>query len=248
MIKPSFLEPDDQPTIIGKVFDVPLVVKGWTGLPLLELASFGIFSIISRHDHPQWSHQKHLSVGAFSTVILFGSEWCHNLAHVAFARWIGKPVDAIRVFFGTPLLIYYDMDDQHVSPVQHMLRALGGPIFNALMIPLSWFARRFTSNGSLASYCADFSLKVNAFLSTASLLPIPGLDGGSHLKWLLVKGGRDHVAADEVVKRVNQFTGFGMVAASGLAVHKRHTWFATGLALFGIISLAVGFGLLKEHK
>jgi Zn-dependent protease len=248
MIKPSFLEPEDQPTVIGRVSSTPLVVKGWTGLPLLELLTFGIFSMINGHDHPGWSRQKRLSIGALSSAILFGSEWCHNLAHAAVAEWIGKPVDAIRIFFGTPLLIYYDLNDQQVSPAQHMLRALGGPIFNALMVPLSWFARQLTSKDSLANYCADFALKVNTFLSMAAFLPIPGLDGGSLLKWSMVKGGRDLAVADETVKTVNRITGMNLAAASGIAFKKCHAWTAISLALCGVISLAVGFGLLREHE
>ena len=39
MIKPAFLEAEDQPTVVGHVFGTPVVVKGWTGLPLLELGS-----------------------------------------------------------------------------------------------------------------------------------------------------------------------------------------------------------------
>jgi Zn-dependent protease len=248
MIKPSFLEPEDQPTVIGKVFNSLLVVKGWTGLPLLELLSLGIFTLISRHDHPYWSRQKRLMTVVLSSTILFGSEWCHNLAHAALADWIGKPVDAIRIFFGTPLLIYYDINDQQVSPAQHMLRGLGGPVFNALMLPLCWFARQFTSEDSLAHFGADFALKVNAFLATAAFLPIPGLDGGSLLKWSVVKGGRNPVVADEAVKTVNRFTGLGLAAATGIAIKKRHVWSAVGFALFGVISLAIGFGLLKEHE
>ena len=46
--------------------------------------------------------------------IVLGSEWCHNLAHAAAARAIGKPVDAIRITWGMPLLVYYDINDKNV--------------------------------------------------------------------------------------------------------------------------------------
>jgi Zn-dependent protease len=247
MIKPSFLEPEDQVTPIAHVFGAPVVAKGGTGIPLLELVAFGIFTLIARRNHPNWTQQRKLSIGALSAAILFGSEWCHNLAHVVVARAIGKPVDAVRVFFGTPLLIYYDVNNEKVSASQHMLRATGGPVFNALMAVISWLARQFTAEGSLACYCADFALKVNALLLTASLLPIPGLDGGSLLKWSFVKHGLSLQEADEGVKKVNILVGSGLATASTIAIKKRKVWHGVGLGLFAIISFAIGFGLLKER-
>ena len=48
MIKPAFLSSDEQPTILGHVFEAPLVVKGITGLPVLELAAWGIVNLAGR--------------------------------------------------------------------------------------------------------------------------------------------------------------------------------------------------------
>lgn len=248
MIKPAFLEPEDRPAVVGHAFGTPMVVKGWTGLPLIELVVWGVLSWVAGRKRPDWSRQKRAYAGAVTTFIMLGSEWCHNLAHTAIAKWIEKPVDAIRIFWGTPLLIYYDINDQQVSPHQHILRALGGPVFNALMVPLSWFARLFSREGSLNRYAADFALGTNAFISSLSLLPIPGIDGGPLLKWSLVGHGHTPVQADEVVKYVNRFTGGGLAIASGLALKRRQVWIAAAFAAFAATSLAIGFGFLKEQK
>jgi Zn-dependent protease len=248
MIKPTFLEPEDRPAVVGHAFGTPMVVKGWTGLPLIELVVWGVLSWVAGRKRPDWSRQKRAYAGAVTTFIMLGSEWCHNLAHTAIAKWIEKPVDAIRIFWGTPLLIYYDINDQQVSPHQHILRALGGPVFNALMVPLSWFARLFSREGSLNRYAADFALGTNAFISSLSLLPIPGIDGGPLLKWSLVGHGHTQVQADEVVKYVNRFTGGGLAIASGLALKRRQVWIAAAFAAFAATSLAIGFGFLKEQK
>ena len=53
MIKPPFLEPEDRPAVIGNVLGVPLVVKGRTGLPLIELVVWGILTWVARHKHPE---------------------------------------------------------------------------------------------------------------------------------------------------------------------------------------------------
>jgi Zn-dependent protease len=248
MIKPAFLEPEDRPTIVGQVFGTPMVVKGWTGLPLIELVLWGILSWVAGRKRPDWSWRKRTCAGAVTTFVMLGSEWCHNLAHTAVAFMIGRPVDAIRIFWGTPLLIYYDINDQKVTPRQHMLRALGGPVFNALMVPLAWLAKHFTREGSLFRYAADFALGTNIVLSTVSLLPIPGIDGGPLLKWSLVDRGHSPEEADEVLKGVNRLVGGGLAVASGVALNKRRKWLAVALAAFAATSLAIGFGLLKEQK
>lgn len=248
MIKPTFLEPEDQPTIVGNIFNSPLVVKGWTGLPLIELVVWGFMTWIAGRKHPEWSSDKRTWAGAMTTAIMLGSEWCHNLAHTAVANKIGRPVDAIRIFYGTPLLIYYDINDQQVTPIQHILRASGGPLFNALMVPLCWLGRRLTRERSLSRYVADYALGTNCFISIFSLLPIPGIDGGPLLKWSLVEQGCNQVEADEVVKRVNLAMGSGLGIASAVAFKKRRRWLGAAIAAFAATSLAIGFGLLKEQK
>lgn len=248
MIKPSFLEPGDQPTVIASIFNAPLVVKGWTGLPLIELVAWGVMTWFASRKHPQWSAGKRLWAGAITTAIVLGSEWCHNLAHAALANKIGRPVDAIRIFFGTPLLIYYDINDRQVTPKQHIFRASGGPLFNALMVPLGWLARHHTRENSLSRYAADYALGTNCFLSTFSLIPIPGIDGGPLLKWSLVEHGRSQAEADEAVQKVNLAVGSGLGVASIVAFKKRRKWLGAAIAAFAATSFAIGLGLLKEHK
>ncbi len=248
MIKPPFLDPEDRPTALGHVFGAPMVVKGWTCLPVIELVVWGILSWVAGCKRPDWSRKKRAAAGAATTIIMLGSEWCHNLAHAAVASRIGKPVDAIRIFWGTPLLIYVDINDQKVSPYQHILRSLGGPIFNALLIPVCWLTRQLTQEGTLGRYAADFAIGTNTFLSTVSLLPIPGIDGGPILKWSLVQRGYNPDKADEVVKGVNRVVGGGLGIAAGVALKNQRKWLGLTIAAFAVTSLAIGFGLLKEQE
>jgi Zn-dependent protease len=248
MIKPTFLSSDEQPTTLGHVFEAPIVVKGITGLPVLELVAWGLLTWVAGKKRPDWSQSKRATAGALTTLILFASEWGHNLAHALFAHRIGKPVDAIRILGGTPMLIYYDTNDQDVSPRQHILRASGGPIFNTLMVPLCWIARNLTREGSLPRYAVNFALGTNIFIGTVALLPIPGIDGGPILKWSLVERGQSPQEADEMVKKVNLVMGTGLGVASGVAIKKQHKWLAAAIGAFALTSLAIGLGLLKEQK
>ena len=248
MIKPAFLNSDEQSTTLGQVFGTPIVVKGVTGLPVLELATWGILSWVAGHKKPGWRKSTRVAAGALTTLILFASEWGHNLAHAAVAHRIGKPVDAIRIYWGTPLLIYYDINDQDVSPRQHILRAAGGPIFNALMVPICYLARNLTRDESLPHYVVNFALGTNIFISSVALLPIPGIDGGPLLKWSLVESGRSPQGADETLKKVNLAMGSGLGIASGLAFKKRRKWLGAAIGTLALISLAIGLGLIKEQK
>ena len=248
MIKPALLKPEDRPAVVGYAFGAPMVVKGYTGLPLIELVAWGVLSWMAGRKRPDWSRQKQAYAGAVTTFIMLGSEWCHNLAHTAIARRIGKPVDAIRIFWGTPLLIYYDINDQGVTPRQHIVRALGGPAFNAILVPACWFIKHFTRPGSFSRYILDFAQGTNSVLATLSLLPIPGIDGGPILKWTIVEKKRSVEQADELVKGVNRILGSGLAMGAGVALKKRHKWIGVALAAFAATSLAIGFGLIKEQN
>jgi Zn-dependent protease len=247
MKKPPVFEPTDRATTIGLVFGTPLVVKGKSWLPVAELLAWVIMTWVEGRRHPGWDWRKRLGAGALTGAVILGSEWCHNLAHAGAARQIGKPMDAMRVVAGMPLVVYHDINDQSVAPWQHIRRALGGPLFNAMLLPFVFFIRRFTRPGSVGRETADAAAGMNLFLSTISLLPIPGIDGGAILKWWLVARGRSVLQADEAVKKTDLVVGVGLGAAAGLALRKRRKFFAALLGMLAAMSLAVGVGLIKEE-
>ena len=247
MKNPLALYPKDEFRQIGQVFGAPLVVKGKTWLPLAEVIAWSIVSWVERRRHPDWRRGKWLAAGVIGTVAVLGSEWCHNLAHAAAAHWIGKPMDAMRIAWGMPLINYYDINDGSVTPRQHITRALGGPILNLLMLPLLGGLKRATRPGSLAGEFIVFALGANAFIGGVALLPIPGIDGGPVLKWSLVAGGRTPGEADEAVKKVNLALGAGLGVAAGAAIKKRSWLLGIIMTMFAASALGVGLGWIKER-
>jgi len=195
---------------------------------------------------PDRSMGERLGVGALTAATLLGSEWGHNLAHAAAAAWVGKPMDALKVTWGMPLVIYHNINDQTVTPRQHITRALGGPLFNAAILPFALILHRFSRPGSTTRDVATAAVGMNLLLSTASLLPIPGIDGGPILKWSLVEKGCTVAEADETIKKVDRVVGAGLGVAAGAAIKSRRKFLGAILALFSILALAVGFGLVKE--
>jgi Zn-dependent protease len=248
MQKPAVVRPTDEVTTVGSVFGTPVVVKGRTWLPLTQVAVWLVMVWHAGRGHDDRSWGKRLLTGALTMAAILGSEWCHNLAHAAAARLVGKPMDALRVTWGMPLVVYHDLNDETVTPRQHIARALGGPLFNALLLPLALLLRKLTQHGSIPRDVADAAAGMNLFLSTASLLPIPGIDGGPVLKWALVARGSTPQAADETVQAVDRAVGGGLGAAAAVAFRKRRPFLGAILALFSLLSLAVGFGLIKEQE
>jgi Zn-dependent protease len=180
--------------------------------------------------------------------IVLGSEWCHNLAHAAAARMVGKPMDAIRITWGMPLIVYYDINDEEVTPRQHITRALGGPVFNILVLPLALYFKSHTNPRSLIRDMANVAVGTNAFLPSVGLLPIPGIDGGPILKWSLVEKGQTLKEADNTVRKVDGVLGLLLTIAGALSFKKRR-WLLGGLLIqLAGIALSVALGLFKEQE
>jgi hypothetical protein len=117
-----------------------------------------------------------------------------------------------------------------------------------LMIPLTFVARLFTKSGTTARKTASTALQTNVFLSTVSLLPIPGIDGGPILKWSLVDKGYTVEEADLAVQKVNgPLSGLlGLFCIWAFSNGKRLLGIFSGL--LAVISFSVFRGWIKEEE
>ncbi len=234
--------------IIGRLGETPVTVGGLTWFPASQLLLWVIMTRLSRKNKPDKGFFWHISEGAFTSSALLGAEWCHNLAHVYLANLIGKPMDELRIQMGMPRCIYIEINDREVSPRQHIIRSLGGPLINLLLIPIAALIRFTTNPGSIARETANVFLNTNKFLFTVSVLPIPGIDGGPILKWSLVAKGYDIGEADQVVQNVNGPLSImlGLFSSWSFLKNKKLRGIFSGL--LALISLAVFTGLIKEGE
>ncbi|MEE8121141.1 MAG: hypothetical protein V3T55_06400 [Anaerolineales bacterium] len=248
MRKPPVLRPDDEAISVGRVFGTPLMIKGFTWFPLTQSIMWGIMSWIAGKTRPDRSLGERMRMATFTMPAVLGSEWGHNLAHAAAARWIGKPMDAIRISWGMPLCVYYDINDDSVTPRQHIFRALGGPLFSFTLLVISSAIRRFSPKDSLSREVADVSVVTNAFLSTVSLLPIPGIDGGPILKWSLVDRGRTVEEADRVIRKIDGGLGIALSFFSGAAISRGRRVIGLLSAMLAVMSFGVALGWIREQE
>jgi Zn-dependent protease len=246
MKKPTVYEPGMPARIIGRIWDTPVVVVDCSWVPLTQVALWPIMSWRAGRLDPQRGPAERAVIGAVTTLSTLGVEWGHNLAHVAAAHFVGRSMDALRIVFGMPLCVYYDLDPGDVTPRQHILRALGGPIFNVLTATAAGIWRTLSSPGSSGHEVAGTTMGASLLILGAGLLPYPGLDGGPILKWSLVERGRTQEAADRTVQVVDGMVGAGLAAGAVAAGRSGHRWLSGLLALLGLLGLGFAVGLLRE--
>lgn len=247
VVKPDVVNPADEVTTVGSVFGTPVVVKGKTWLPLAELIMWGFMARAAGKRRPERSWLERLGIGALTMPIVVGLEWCHNFAHAAAARLVGKPMDALRITWGMPLVVYYDINDKTVTPRQHIIRSLGGPVFNALALIAALFLRRRTHPDSMARDVTTAAVETNAFLCTVGLLPLPGIDGGPILKWSLVERGQTPEEADTTVRKVDGALSVVLAAAGAAAMKKRRWLLGAVLAQLAVFALGFALGMIREQ-
>ncbi len=229
--------------IIGKT---PITKVGYTWIPLTQLILWAVFTRSAARRKPENSRMQWSQEGFLKMAVMLGSEWCHNLAHLITSNWIGKPMDKMRIQFGMPRCIYQEINDQDVTPRQHITRSLGGPIINILLLPVTGLARLLTKPDTIAGEIAKTAYQTNLFLTLISLLPIPGIDGGPILKWSLVESGKTIQEADQVVQKANGPLALILGLFSSWAFLTRKILLGVLSLMLGGISLSIFAGWLKE--
>jgi hypothetical protein len=180
-----------KPTVL-----VPLAIV-WAGLTWLGMRR-----------HPGRGLGRGLLIGLASLLVGMGVDFGHAFAHIVSARFAGAPMDELRITAGMPRTLYWN---NAVSPDVHRLRALGGPIYNALGFLLSLAIYRTAPPASVSRELAGWSALGHGLWVPVCLVPLPMIDGGVLLKWTLVARGRSEAEADALVRRVDR--GLGILGA-----------------------------------
>jgi Zn-dependent protease len=136
-------------------------------------------------------------------------------------------------------------DNNAVSPDVHRLRALGGPLFNAALLVLSAVVLAVAPSNSIVWELAAWSAAAHGMMLLMSLAPVPGVDGGTLLKWTLVARAWPEEQAEAAARRLGWLSGVA-VALLGLGLITLQAWIVGGLfALAGIIILGTAAGLIR---
>lgn len=220
-----------------RIFGTPVKVKGTVLVPIVAL--WGGVTWLGFSWHPERGFWQGVLIGLVTVLLLLPADFGHAFAHIFSARYAGTPMDEILLSAGMPRTLYWNNE---VSPDEHRMRAMGGPVFNVVGLLLSGVIYAVARGNPLVRELAAWSAVGHGWILLAALLPLPMVDGGTLLKWTLVARGRTEKEADEMVRRVGWATGIaGGVIGVGLIVMQ--IWIA-GVILVGIgaivIALAAG--------
>jgi Zn-dependent protease len=246
MENPLSFKPGKPITVLGHLFGSPLAIQSANWFPLSQLLVWTIFTWGSVKSHPSWSGFQHLFLGGMRMVVMLGSEWCHNLAHVVAARQVGKPVDTIRIFLGMPILLYDEPEHPSITPRQHVIRSVAGPICNAVLLLVSKIFQHRIPFTSPAREIVDTAVGMNTFIAAGSWVPVPVFDGGPILKWSLIGIGYAPGKANAITTQVVKIAGAGLIGSAVVAIKKKRWLPALILVLLGFLSLVTGFGKKKD--
>lgn len=242
---PFAFKPEKAVTQVGHLMGAPLAVQDFSWLPLIQVFFWSLFTVQARKKYPDWSAVKSFLLGLLKMMVVLGSEWGHNTAHIAAARAVGKPVDRVRILLGMPLLLYNEPEHPSITPRQHLIRSLGGPVFNFILLAVSKILHRRTARSTFAREIADAAVGMNTFIAAASLLPVPVFDGGPVLKWTLIDRGYSPRQSEKIIENTNRVIGAGLVGAFAINIQKRRWLVALILAFLGGLSLSTGLGKRK---
>jgi hypothetical protein len=241
----AYQKPVNGDEIITRIGNTPVTIRGFSWIPLTQLFTWIFFTRNASKRKPDSSFFHWASEGFLKTTVMLGSEWCHNLAHLVASNLINKPMDQFRIQFGMPRCVYHEINDLDVAPRQHLIRSLGGPVINLILLPITGFFRLISKPDSIVGETAKTAYQTNLFLSLVSLLPIPGIDGGPILKWSLVDRGCSVEDADEVVRKVNGPLAILLGLFSSRAFAKKNLLAGALSGMLGLISLSIFTGWLK---
>lgn len=200
--------------VTTRIFGTLVTVKAT--VLVVFVAVWGGLTWLGLRRHPKRGFGRSLLIGLASLVVLLPVDFGHAFAHIFSARYARAPMDELRITAGMPRTLYWN---NAVSPDVHRLRALGGPIFNALGFLLSLAIYRAVPRRPIARELAGWSALGHGLLVITSLLPLPMVDGGTLLKWTLVARGRPEAEADALVRRVDRGMGvLGVVIGLGLVI------------------------------
>jgi len=220
------------PVKVNATFLIPIVVV-WGGITWLESSW-----------HPERAFWQAVLMGSATMLLLLVVEIGHALAHIFSARAAGAPMDELLLSLsaGMPRTLYWNNE---VSPDVHRIRALGGPIFNAVGLLLSAGIYAATSGNAIARELAAWSAGGHGLLLTLSLLPVPMVDGGTLLKWTLVARGGTATEADEMIRLLDWVMGIaGGLIGVGFIVMQM--WGAGAILVgSGAVVIAIAEGKIR---
>ena len=216
--------------------DTPIIID-----PSAVIAPVSVFSLAVFLTRAQ-SLTRRVWLGLLAVIHYVLADFIHFGGHIISSRSANAPMDEVHIKAPMPASVYYNND---VPPKAHILRSVGGPIGSGIFFSLALLMRALTPAKSPLRDFFNVMAIINSLLAFGSLIPLPIIDGGTMLKWSLVKSGQTEGQADDRVRQANLVVG-GLAAVLGTVLAMRKRVIAGFLLLVHAAGfVAIGLGKIK---
>ncbi|MEA3337965.1 MAG: hypothetical protein U9R25_18910 [Chloroflexota bacterium] len=222
---------EDTP-ILFTVWETP--VRAQSGFAAALAAVWALMTWLAGRGNPGRPLPLRLLVGFISMLAVVSADVSHAMAHIISARAAYAPVDEILLSHGMPRTIYFDND---ITPQQHRMRALGGPVYSGLACLLVLALRRLAPEDTIFHEVLGYTALAHGLISAGSMAPLEMVDGGSILKWSLVEQGKTEEEADHAVQQVAKGSGTALTATGLVIAGSPHRLVGFVLAAGGLITI-----------
>ncbi len=230
---------DDIPTIL--TFNgVP--VKARRGFWLVVALVWVILAAIGTWRWPGQSVLAYVLVGGVGTLVGMMVDVGHACAHTIGAKLAHAPTAVVLLGADMPRTLY---PDDKMRPSQHIARSLGGPIYSWIGFGIGLLLLRVTAPQTALRYLAEIWTFGNALIGVAIFAPVPLVDGGVIIKWLLVIGGQDEGQADRIVRWLDVALIVLLLIGAGMAVLMGWWGAAAALVILAILIGLIVVGIIR---
>lgn len=157
---------------LGSFWGVRLSITPLTWLgPII----FSVLGLILNATHRYGNIAERIADALIFALAVTITTMLHAFGHILSGKLIGSAMDELLIASTRDINLYYG-DQRRYPPRVHIIRSLGGPVFNLIVAVLLSLALPILPGGLVGLLVAQL-ISTNIFFGVGGLLPIPSVDG-----------------------------------------------------------------------
>jgi len=157
---------------VGRFWGITLLITPFTWLgPVFFFAAHFVLNLLK--DHPTMTDRLYQSM--LFTIAVESTTILHAFGHILSGKMVNSAMDEFLITTTRDVNLYHG-DQSAVPGYVHLVRSLGGPLFNLLVAGICVFFSNKFSQGFASDLLASL-IGTNLFFGIGGFLPIPSVDG-----------------------------------------------------------------------
>ena len=157
---------------VGRFWDVTLLITPVTWLgPVFFFVAHFVLNLLK--DQPGIADRLYQSM--LFTIAVEITTLLHAFGHILSGKMVNSAMDELLITTTRDVNLYHG-DQSRVPGYVHLVRSLGGPLFNLLVAGVCIFFSTKLSQGFASDLLASL-IGTNLFFGIGGFLPIPSVDG-----------------------------------------------------------------------